>query len=109
MYTTALSRDHTGRNIDEVARLRTAKPDDPDVVKRGRVKGYLGMYLSTCAQIQIDIHKYMYLHMYAFAQYTCRHMTYIYISTHMDTTSQCLHFSSFFASSLMKGVYLHAH
>jgi pyruvate dehydrogenase phosphatase len=36
-----LSEDHTPRNPKEAIRLRSEHPDEPDVVKRGRVKGFL--------------------------------------------------------------------
>jgi serine/threonine protein phosphatase PrpC len=36
-----LSEDHTPRNPREAMRLRSEHPDEPDVVKRGRVKGFL--------------------------------------------------------------------
>lgn len=37
-----LSRDMTGRDPEEIRRLQSEHPDEPDVVSRGRVKGYLG-------------------------------------------------------------------
>jgi pyruvate dehydrogenase phosphatase len=36
-----MSRDHSGDDPIEMARLRKEHPDEPDVVRKGRVKGYL--------------------------------------------------------------------